>query len=91
MQLIPIVHAFESPFFDNHRNCESNVIIIPFTMGTCQSDPLGGALFTLNHFKVLGSITSHFYLFPFIIDHIHIVNPPSLYPLHMNIFKLNFM
>jgi hypothetical protein len=44
-------------------------------MGTCQGDPLGGALFTLAHFKDL--IINHFpsSLFPFIIDNIHIIGP----------------
>ncbi len=56
MQLIPFVHAFyafKSPLFYNHHNHKGDVIVIPFTMGTHQGDPLGGALFTLAHFKVL--------------------------------------
>jgi hypothetical protein len=76
MQFIPFVHAFESPFFYSHCNCEGDVIIIPSTMGTHQGDPLGGPLFTLTHFRALRSITRHFYLFPVIVDDIHIINPP---------------
>jgi hypothetical protein len=94
MQLIPFVHAFyafESPFFCNHCNCEGDVIIIPSAIGTRQGDPLGGALFTLTHFRALRSIIIHSYLFPFIVDDIHIINTFSLYPMHMNIFILNFM
>jgi hypothetical protein len=37
MQIIPFVHAFyafEYPLFYNHYNCEGDVIIIPFAMGT---------------------------------------------------------
>ncbi len=48
IQLIPFVHAFyafESPLFYSHHNCESEVIVIPSTMGTHQGHPLGGALF----------------------------------------------
>jgi hypothetical protein len=32
-------YAFETPLFYNHHNCESNVIVIAFAMGTCQCDP----------------------------------------------------
>jgi hypothetical protein len=32
-----------------HRNRDGDVTIIPFAMGTCQGDPLGGALFILIH------------------------------------------
>jgi hypothetical protein len=37
IQFIPFVrafYAFESPLFYSHHNCESNIIIIPFIMGT---------------------------------------------------------
>jgi hypothetical protein len=46
-------------------------------MGTHQGDPLGRALFVLDHFKVLRSIASHFpsCLFPSIVDDIHITWP----------------
>jgi len=49
-------------------------------MGTRQSDPLGGALFTLTHFMALHSITIHFpsCLFPPIIDNTHIIDPSSI-------------
>ncbi len=63
MQLIPFVcalYAFESPLFHNHHNREGNVILLPSTMGTRQGDPLGGALFTLVHFRALHFIASHF-------------------------------
>jgi hypothetical protein len=49
-------------------------------MGTCQGDPLGGALFALAHFKALCFIIHRFssYLFPSITSDIHIINPPSI-------------
>jgi hypothetical protein len=83
MQLIPFVHvlyAFESPLFYNHRNHEGDVIIIPFAMGTCQGDPLGGALCALAHFGVLHSTTSYLssLLFPSIVDDTHIIGPLSI-------------
>jgi len=70
IQLIPFVHAFyafEFPMFYNHCNHEGEVIVIPFTMGTHQCDPLGGALFALVHLK--------FYIlqltvFPFVYFHL---------------------
>jgi hypothetical protein len=68
-------------------------MIIPFAMGTHQGDQLGGALFVFTHLKALSSIVSHFpsYLFPSIVDEIHIIGPPQLYPLHMNTFRLDFV
>jgi hypothetical protein len=54
MQLILFVrafYAFESPLFYKHHKCENNVTVILSTMGICQGDPLGGALFTLVHFR----------------------------------------
>jgi len=61
--------------FYNHHNHEGDVIIIPSTMGTHQGDPLGGALFTLAHFRALHSIVNHFpcYLFPSTVDDTHII------------------
>jgi hypothetical protein len=53
-------YAFESPLFYNHCNCEGNVTVIPFAMETYLGDPLGGALFTLDHFRVLHSIVNYF-------------------------------
>jgi hypothetical protein len=96
IQLIPFVltlYTFEYPLFYNHRNRDGDVTIIPSTMGTHQGDPLGGALFALAHLKTLRSTTSHFpfYLFPSITDNTHIIGPIPLYPLHMNIFRLNFV
>jgi hypothetical protein len=83
IQLIPFVrafYAFESPLFYSHHNCDGDVIVIPSTMGTCQGDPLGGALFVLVHLKALHSTFNHFpsYLFPSIIDDIHIIDPLSI-------------
>jgi hypothetical protein len=65
MQFISFLHAFyafKSPMFYNHHNHKGDVIVIPFAMGTHQGDPLGGALFTLTHFKALHSITNLFFL-----------------------------
>jgi hypothetical protein len=56
MQFIPFVHAFyafEPPLFYNHHNCASDVIVILSTMGICQGDPLGEALFVLAHSNAL--------------------------------------
>jgi hypothetical protein len=49
-------------------------------MGTCQGDFYGGALFVLTHFKALHFLTNHFlsYLFPSIVNDIHIIGPPSI-------------
>ncbi len=44
-------------------------------MGTYQGDPLGGTLFSLTHFRALHSIVSHSYLFPSIVNDIHIIDP----------------
>ncbi len=81
MQLVSffrVFYAFDSPLFCNHHNRESNVIIILFAMGTCQSDPLGRALFTLAHFGVLHFTTSSFssFLCPSIVDDTHVIGPP---------------
>ncbi len=61
-------------------------------MGTCQSDPLGGTLFALTHFKALCFIVNRFpsCLFLSIIDNSHIKNPTQLYHFDMNTFKPNF-
>jgi hypothetical protein len=71
--------------FYNHHDRESEETIIPSTMGTHQGDPLGGALFSLIHFKVLRFTTSHFpsCLFPPIVDDMHIIAPSQLYHLHV--------
>ncbi len=91
-QFIPFVcafYAFESPLFDSHRNHESDVIVILFAMGTCQGDPLGGALFAIAHFKALCSTTSHFpsCLVLSIENDTHIVTPLSIDHFHMNISR----
>ncbi len=70
IQLIPFVrafYAFESPMFYNHCKREGEVIVIPFTMGTHQCEPLGGALFDLVHleFYILQLI-----VFPFVYFHL---------------------
>jgi hypothetical protein len=63
-------YAFESPLLCSHCNCEGDVTIIPFAMGTRQGDPLGGTLFVLAHPKALHSIAIHFpsYIFPSIAN-----------------------
>ncbi len=83
MQCIPFIHAFyafESPLFYSRRNCESDVIVITFAMGTNQGDPLGKALFELAFFRALCFITSHFLscLFPSIVNDTHIISPPFI-------------
>jgi hypothetical protein len=83
VQLIPFVHvfyAFQSPLFYNHRNHESDFIVVPFTMGTFQGNPLGRALFTLARFRALRSRANHFlsYLFPSITNDTHIIGPPFI-------------
>ncbi len=97
MQFIFFVRAFyefESPLFYNHYNCEGNVIVIPFAMGTCQCDPLEGALCALTHFKDLHSTISHFpsCLFPSIANDNRIIGPPSFVSsIQKNISRPNFV
>jgi hypothetical protein len=69
------------------------MIVIIFAMGTRQGDLLGGTLFASAHFRALHSTTSHFLfcLVPSIANDTHIVGPPSIDHLHMNIFKQNFI
>jgi hypothetical protein len=78
--LVRAIYAFEFPLFSSHRNRENNVIVNLSTMGICQVDPLGGALFISIHFRTLHYIINHFlfYLFPSIVDDIHIIGPPSI-------------
>jgi hypothetical protein len=80
MQLILFVHAFKFLLFYNYHNYESDIIIILSAMGTHQSDSLGMVLFALAHFRALRHIVSHFppYLFPSIVDDIHIIFPFSI-------------
>jgi hypothetical protein len=58
-------------------------------MGTHQGDPrggggggggVGGAIFTLDHFRALCFTISHFFsfLFPSIVNDIHIIGPLSI-------------
>jgi hypothetical protein len=80
IQLIPFIcafYAFKFPLFYNHHNCESDVTIIPSTMGIRQGDLLGGALLALAHFKALRFIINHFpfCLFPSIANDTHIRGP----------------
>jgi hypothetical protein len=80
IQFIPFVHAFytfEFPMFYHHYSHQDDVIIILFAMGTCQGDPLGGALFTLTHFMAMRFTTNHFLscLFPTIANDNHIIGP----------------
>jgi hypothetical protein len=86
-------YAFEFPLFNNHRNHDELVTVIPFAMGTCQDDILGGALFAFVHLNAIYSIINHlfFCIFPSIADDIHIIGPPPLYNLHMNTSRLNSM
>jgi hypothetical protein len=78
--LFYVLYAFTSLLFYSHCNYEGDVTIVPFAMGTCQGDPLGGALFVLAHFRALHFIVSHFTscLFPSIIDDTHIIGPLSI-------------
>jgi hypothetical protein len=80
MPFVCSFYAFEFVLFYNHYNHDGDVMVIPFAMGTCQGDPLGGALFVLFHLRALCSIISHFpfCLFPSIVDDIHIIGPPSI-------------
>jgi hypothetical protein len=97
IQLIPFVHAFyafESSMFYSHCNRDGNITIIPFAMGTHQSDFLGGALFALAHLRALHSIVSHFpsCLFPSIVNDTHIICPFSIvFSACMSIFRLNYV
>jgi len=74
------LYAFESPLFYNHHNHESDVTMIPSTMGTHQSDLLWGSLFVLTHFRALHSITNCFpsCLFPSIANNMCIINPLTI-------------
>ncbi len=95
IQLIPFVcafYAFEFPLFYNHHNRESDVMVIPSTTGTHQSDPLGRALFALIHFEALCSITNHFpfCLSPSIGNDTHIINLPSIVSPAYEQFRIEF-
>jgi hypothetical protein len=95
IQFIPFNHAFyalKSPLFYNHHNCGDDVTIIPSTMRTCQGDPLGRALFVLTHFKALHSTSSHFlfYLFPSIVNNIHIISSSSIVSFAYEHFQTKF-
>jgi hypothetical protein len=69
-----VFYAIESPLYYNQPKHESNVIIIPSTMGTHQATPRKGTI------RSLFSTTKCFpsCLFPFIIDDIHIIGPLSI-------------
>jgi hypothetical protein len=78
--------------FYNHCNHEGDVTFIPLTMGICQGDPLGGALFALAHFKGLHSIINHFpsCLFPSISYDIHMKGPLSIISFVYEHFQTEF-
>jgi hypothetical protein len=78
--------------FYNHRNQEGDFIVIPFATGTCQGDPLGGALFALTHFKAFHFIFNHFSfcLFPSIEDDTHIIASLSIVSFAYEHFKIEF-
>jgi hypothetical protein len=61
-------------------------------MGTCQNDPLRGALFALGHFRALHFIASCFpyCLFPSIINETHIIGPPLIISSAYEHFKIKF-
>lgn len=73
-------YAFKFLLFYNHYSCEGDVIIIPFSMGVHQVDPLKGVLFAIAHFNAPCFTISHFisYLFPSIEYDIHIIGPLSI-------------
>jgi len=80
---IPFVcafYAFKSPLFYSHHDHEGDIMVIPFAIRTRQSDPFGGALFALIHFKALRLTTNCFppCLFPSTTNNIHIIGPPSI-------------
>jgi hypothetical protein len=80
--------------FYRNRNCDGNMMVIPFAMGTHQGDLLGGALFALAHLRALHSTVSHFpfCLFPSIINDTHIIGPLSIISFAcMSIFRLNYV
>jgi hypothetical protein len=85
-------YAFESFLFYSHYSREGDAIIIPSTMGICQSDPLRNALFALAHFRALHFIASHFpfYLFSSIINNTHIIGPPSIISFAYENFEIKF-
>jgi hypothetical protein len=67
-------------------------MVIPSTMGICESNPLGRVLFALVHFKALRFIVSHFpsCLFPCVIDDMHIIGPSSIVPFAYEHFQIEF-
>ncbi|KAL2612029.1 hypothetical protein R1flu_023721 [Riccia fluitans] len=90
-QLFPFVHSFyahRSPLYFSHCSCEDEVSLFSSESGTCQGDPLGGALFALAHLCALRAIASEhpLCLFPSLADDTHIVGPleaivPAFYTL----------
>jgi hypothetical protein len=95
MQLIPFVcafYAFESPLFYSHYNREGDVIVNPFAMGTHGGDLVGGAPFTVAHFRALHSAISHFpsCIFPSIIVDTHIINLPFIVSFAYKHFQTEF-
>jgi hypothetical protein len=86
MQLIPFVHAFyafESFMLYNHHNYENNVTIIPFAMGELRRSLGRGTIcFIVHH--------SSSYLFPSIIDNIHIIGRLSIVSFTYEHFQTEF-
>ncbi|KAL2643240.1 hypothetical protein R1flu_010827 [Riccia fluitans] len=79
-QLFPFVHSFyarRSPLYFSHCSCEDEVSLLSSESGTCQGDPLGGALFALAHLHALRIVASKhsLCLFPSLADDTHIVGP----------------
>jgi len=70
-------YAFESPLFYNRHNHEGDVTVIPSTMKTHQSDPLGRALFTLG-FYIFTFNYFPSYLFLSIVNDTPSINPLSI-------------
>jgi hypothetical protein len=69
IQLIPFLcafYTFKSPLFYSQHNHEGDIMVILFAIGIHQSDPLGGVLFVLIHFKALHFTTN---CFPFVYFH----------------------
>ncbi|KAL2642349.1 hypothetical protein R1flu_009936 [Riccia fluitans] len=79
-QLFPFVHSFyarRSPLYFSHCSCEDEVNLFSSESGTRQGDPLGGALFALEHLCALRTtaLEHPLCLFPSLADDTHIVGP----------------
>ncbi|KAL2612370.1 hypothetical protein R1flu_024062 [Riccia fluitans] len=79
-QLFPFVHSFSArrlPLKFSHCSHEDEVSLFSSESGTCQGDPLGGALFALAHLCALRTMALEhpLCLFPSLADDTHIVGP----------------